>query len=249
MTGVCRRAMSTAKGPGFFELRQYDIKPDQIKFYLSETTKHAADRANAFNSPGSRFLGFWSTEIGGNLNRVHHLYHYSDYNTRDKVRAAAAANEGWNAYLAKVKPAMVSQQSSAFIEASTVLSSCSLPGALEWKPPAESPLKVAYEMRVYQLQLGYNRVPDFLKLYGGGLPDKLRADKTGASELVTLLFSDSGPMNKVIEIWRHESMQRSLDSRVASREAAKWKEAIAGIAQEAMSFETWTLRPCIGDWK
>jgi len=243
------RAMSTAKGPGFFELRQYDIKPDQIKFYLSETAKHESDRANAFNSPASRFLGFWSTEIGGNLNRVHHLYHYSDYDTRDKIRAAAAANEGWNAYLAKVKPAMVSQQSSAFIEASSVLSACSLPNALDFKPPSESPLKVAYEMRVYQLQLGYNRVPDFLKLYGKGLPDKLHVDQTGASQLVTLLYSDSGPMNKVIEIWRHESMQRSIDSRVASREASKWKEAIAGIAQEAVSFETWTLRPCIGQWK
>eukprot|EP00284_Hemiselmis_tepida_P008494 CAMPEP_0174932762 /NCGR_PEP_ID=MMETSP1355-20121228/40914_1 /TAXON_ID=464990 /ORGANISM="Hemiselmis tepida, Strain CCMP443" /LENGTH=128 /DNA_ID=CAMNT_0016179211 /DNA_START=1 /DNA_END=384 /DNA_ORIENTATION=+ len=117
---MCSRAMSTAKGPGFFELRQYDIKPDQIKMYLAETKKHAADRAGAFNSPGSRFLGFWSTEIGGNLNRVHHLYHYADYDTRDAVRDAAAKNEAWNAYLAKVKPAMLSQQSSAFIEASPV---------------------------------------------------------------------------------------------------------------------------------
>ena len=61
------------------------------------------------------------------------------------------------------------EQSAAFVEASTLLAKCMLPGALGFKAPAkkEGSGDVAYEMRVYQLKLGYQRVPDFLKLYGG----------------------------------------------------------------------------------
>jgi hypothetical protein len=166
-----------------------------------------------------------------------------------------------------------------------------------------SPLmgETAYELRSYQLRLGYSTVPSFLEYYGSGLPDKLAADgsasprpapphvsggaegsaepeqwegnshcfppagrsgvselvallagRSGASELVTLLYSDCGPLNmvraraprrragrvqprrcaltpglgQVLELWRHESIERSQDSRRASRAAHKWKEAV-----------------------
>ena len=103
--------------------------------------------------------------------------------------------------------------------------------------------QVVYELRRYQLVLGYPTVPRFLDLYTAGLQDKLKADDTGASQLVTLLYSDCGPLNVVIELWRHESMQRAQDSRVASRKAAKWKEAIGEIAQLTTSFSTSFMRP------
>jgi hypothetical protein len=69
------------------------------------------------------------------------------------------------------------EQSAAFVEASTLLANCMLPGALGFKPPAkkEGSGDVAYEMRVYQLKLGYQRVPDFLKLYGGSIAQVLGA--------------------------------------------------------------------------
>jgi hypothetical protein len=44
-------------------------------------------------------------------------------------------------------------------------------------------------------------------------------------------------------------MQGNINSRVASREASKWKAAVAGIAEEAISFETVTLRPAsFSEW-
>jgi hypothetical protein len=61
-----------------------------------------------------------------------------------------------------------------------------------------------------------------MQQYAEGLQDKLRADQTGASTLVTLLYNEVGPLNTVLEIWRHESMERSQDSRVASRQAPLW---------------------------
>jgi len=68
--------------------------------------------------------------------------------------------------------------------------------------PPTSP--VCYELRRYQLKLGYPTVPDFLKSYGEGLQDKLRADDSGASTLVTLLYNEVGPLNTVLELWRHQ---------------------------------------------
>ena len=38
-----------------------------------------------FGSDNSRWLCFMTTEIGGNLSRVHHLYYYKDFDTRDEV--------------------------------------------------------------------------------------------------------------------------------------------------------------------
>ena len=68
-------------------------------------------------------------------------------------------------------------------------------------PPTSA---VCYELRRYQLKLGYPTVPDFLKSYGEGLQDKLRADDSGASTLVTLLYNEVGPLNTVLELWRHQ---------------------------------------------
>ena len=109
---------------------------------------------------------------------------------------------------------------------------------------------VCYELRRYQLKLGYDTVPEFMKNYSEGLKDKLRADQTGASTLVTLLYNEVGPLNTVIELWRHQSMQRSQDSRVASREAPLWKKAVAQNALLGITFDNQFLRPAsFSPWK
>lgn len=134
----------------------------------------------------------------------------------------------------------------SMVEASACLHACGLPGAAGFTPkPSDGNDAglVAWEMRTYQLQLGYDTVPRFLDLYGAGLADKLATDQSGASELATLLYSDSGSLNVVIELWRHESMQRAQDSRAASRKALRWRDAINQIAQIATSFDTQFLRP------
>ena len=183
-----------------------------------------------FKTDKSQWLSFFSTEIGSNLTRVHHLYYYADFDTRDKVRAAVAADSRWTDYLKLVKPHMVNQSSLIYVEATATLTAAGLKGAVpirnEPDVPTTASSGVCYEMRRYQLKLGYPTVPEFLKYYGEGLQDKLRVDQTGASRLVTLLYNEVGPLNTVIELWRHQTMQRSQDSRVASREAALWKKAV-----------------------
>jgi hypothetical protein len=49
----------------------------RIQPYMESTKEAAGIRSKLFNTEGARWLGFWTTEMGGNLNRVHHLVIYS----------------------------------------------------------------------------------------------------------------------------------------------------------------------------
>ena len=105
-----------------------------------------------------------------------------------------------------------------------------------------------FEVRKYNLKLGYDTVPNFLKLYEEGLPSKLNAPGTDEStSLVTLLYSEVGRLNEVIEIWRHgnglEGMERS---RVAARSAGQWRSAIKEIADLAIEFRSTVHQPLEG---
>ena len=68
-------------------------------------------------------------------------------------------------------------------------------------------------------------------------------DDSGASELCSLLYSDNGSLNVVIELWRHRSLEGSMASRQASRKAGKWRAAVEEIAGLAHTFETAMMRP------
>uniref|UniRef100_A0A7S2GUU0 NIPSNAP domain-containing protein n=1 Tax=Haptolina brevifila TaxID=156173 RepID=A0A7S2GUU0_9EUKA len=233
LRGLARRAFS-ARADGFFELRQDCVMPDETADYMHQHTADAEERRRLF--PG--WCGSWKTELGGELSEVHSLYHWHNYTERDAAhKEAHAVNWADNGYSAAI-----------FVEATECLNAAGLTGASGFVSPPynASSDKVAWELRTYQLVLGYSTVPSFLRLYSEGLCDKLAADDTGASTLVTLLYSDNGPLNVVHEIWRHESMQRAQDSRVASRKAVKWRSAVEQIAQLSTSFETRYILPLSG---
>ena len=52
--------------------------------------------------------GYYLTEVGPQ-NVVIHLWAYEDLNQRDKCRAAMQADPEWQAYLPKIRPLIVSQ--------------------------------------------------------------------------------------------------------------------------------------------
>ena len=105
------------------------------------------------------------------------------------------------------------------------------------------------ELRKYQLKLGYDTVPNFLKLYAKALPSKLNAIGTHpTTQLVTILVSDVGCLNTVYEVWLHGDnsscgMEAMEQSRHASRGAKEWRTGISEIAQLATSFDTSILKP------
>jgi len=250
------RKLSTK--PGFYELRSDHILPGRLQTYLDEIERTADARKRVL--PG--FLGMWKVETGGSVSMVHHLYHWSSYSDRDLARARAADDPllygtvshtetlaNMTLPLPTLREQLSDSKSIILNEATETLGSAGLPGALAYTPsmaaarPRNSPSTVAFEMRTYQLRLGYSTVPQFLQLYGAGLKDKLEADDSGASELCTLLYSDCGSLNIVIEIWRHSSLEGSMASRQASRKASKWRNAVNDIAELAHTFETAMLRP------
>lgn len=256
---VTRRLLSSASTSkrGFFELRSDQVLPGGLGRYLDEVQRTAPAHAR----PG--FLGMWKTEIGDSVHTVHHLYHWSSYTERDMARATASDDPIFSEHqlvshtecLANMtlpppslRDLLSDSRSVIMNEAHGCLDAAGLPGALAYKPPAAAkgdncPSLAAYEMRTYQLQLGYSTVPKFLSLYSDGLQDKLAADDSGMSELCTLLYSDCGSLNVVIEIWRHASLDGSMASRQASRKASKWRSAVDQIAGLALRFETVMLRP------
>ena len=56
-----------------------------------------------------RMLGYFSTEFGP-LNQIVHLWAYENLADRARHRAELGAHTGWQAYVAKVRPLIVSQE-------------------------------------------------------------------------------------------------------------------------------------------
>jgi hypothetical protein len=56
-----------------------------------------------------RMLGYYSTEFGP-LNQIIHLWAYKDLADRARRRAELGGHPGWKAYLAKIRPLIVSQE-------------------------------------------------------------------------------------------------------------------------------------------
>ena len=83
-----------------------------------------------------------------------------------------------------------------------------------------------------------------LRYYEHGLPSKLSSDLDPSTSLVSLLYSEVGILNEVIEIWKHGGGTEAMNkSRKASRGAKDWTEAIGNIAELAIEFSTVIHKP------
>lgn len=63
-----------------------------------------------------RMLGYFSTEIG-TLNQIVHLWGYESLAERDERRRELMADPGWQAYVAKIRPLVVSQENKILVPA------------------------------------------------------------------------------------------------------------------------------------
>ena len=242
----------TASAPGFFEMRTDHILPGRLTQYLHEEARCAPARRKLF--PGWR--GMWKTELGGSVHSITGLYHWESFDQRDAARAVAedsAEYLGKDAGLAaeglaaedhaSLRETLTSSSALIMVEATAALEACGLPGAAAFEPQVAGPnANPAWELRTWQLKLGYATVPRFLELYTHGLADKLAADEEGASQLATLCYTDCGPLNVVVELWRHESLQ-SAQVKAPWRKAARWRAVAEDVAAISQSFHTQFMRP------
>jgi hypothetical protein len=188
---------------------------------------------------------FTMPETGGNINVATHLYYFEGgFEERNQKRQGMGMNQEWKDYLQKARPCMVNQKSTIFVEAPIVSQMDGICGLKYGYKNVSRNNDSIFEFRRYQLKLGYDTVPMFLELYENGLPSKLTSPGTDPStELITLLYSEVGQLNEVIEIWKHASTDAMERSRVAARSAHDWRKSIAEIANLANVFTSTIHKP------
>jgi len=244
------QSLSSAASP-IVELRQYPLHPSHTSTYTQHTVQSAPLRKSILPL---KFFGF--PETGAvSLNTAIHLYHYTGgHEQRLEQRAHLASQIEWKEYLGQVKECMISQSSEIFMEAPLIHQFDEVVGLSSIQHDnntSNNNIKSIIELRKYQLQLGYDTVPNFLSHYTKALPSKLNAANTHpTTQLVTILISDITSLNTVYEIWKHGDeqvcgMEAMNTSRIASRGAAEWRNGIGEIAKLSVSFESSVLRPAV----
>jgi hypothetical protein len=89
----------------YVEERMYTLQVGKAPEYL----KHYEAEGMAVQLRHLPYLvGYYVNEVGPQ-NLVVHLWAYEDLNQRDKCRAAMQADAAWQAYLPKIRPLIVSQ--------------------------------------------------------------------------------------------------------------------------------------------
>jgi len=226
------------------ERRQYLLKPDKVTDYLS-LTNAAAQLRNELVP----LRLFCLPDTGGLLNLMQHYYFYKDgIGSREEARTNASNNSSWTEYVQSIRPFLVEQHSTLYVEAKLD----GVVGMETLKIDMQEEKTVIYEIRTYSLKLGYETVPQFLALYRGGLPSKLTAVGTDPStQLCSVLYTEVGMLNQVIEIWRHGGGVTAMEtSRRAARSASEWRKAINDIATLTTTFNTTICRPtAFSNWK
>lgn len=231
----------TGADAGIYELRTYTLHPHLTFKFLQHAEQNAELRLKLF----PHLLGFFSSDVGGCLHQVKHLYHYQDLDHRERVRRSIAQDAAWKRYLPESQAMVSHTEAMLYVEATDCHHAAAIPSAVDFGTPAravdtDAPQPV-YELRTYQCHLGYDTVPKLRAHIAAGLPSKVQADTHG--QLVLYAFTDVGQLNNVIELWRFPSMQGSLRARQASRAALPWREAIGKVAPLAQTFTSQFFYP------
>lgn len=264
------------------ELRQYQLHPPPPpRTSICSRDALPSDPSRKKNPLPLAFVGFPETGAIA-LDTSVRLYHYSGGHAERLDRRSSALAGGdteMSRYSGEGGDSRVMRRSSEiFVEAPLVEDFEEITGLKYWvdndgggdgggggggdppgvntdEHPGDGGNSSIVELRKYQLKLGYDTVPEFLRIYAGALPSKLNADGTHpTTELVTVLVSDVGSLNTVYEVWKHggEIVGRDTSfcglrametSRRASRGGAEWRDGIARIAELATTFDTTILRP------
>lgn len=89
----------------YVEERMYRLKvgtaAEYLRYYETEGMKVQLKHL-------PHMVGYYFTEVG-TLNMIVHLWAYDSLDQRDKCRAAMSADPAWQAYLAKIRPLMETQ--------------------------------------------------------------------------------------------------------------------------------------------
>jgi NIPSNAP len=88
------------------EERIYTLHPGKTPEYLR---RYEAEGLEIQRRILGRMVGYFSTEFGP-LNQIVHLWAYRDLAERSERRARLISDEGWRAYVEKIRPLILTQE-------------------------------------------------------------------------------------------------------------------------------------------
>jgi len=97
----------------FVEERMYTLHPGKVPDYLK---LYQEEGLALQTSLLPAMAGYYSTEVG-TLNMVVHMWAYEDLKQRAECRAKMLADPAWQAYVKKVQPLVVHQETRIMVPA------------------------------------------------------------------------------------------------------------------------------------
>lgn len=184
-----------------YELRTYTVKPGTLGDMVKAASTVSLDiRGNNYG----KLEGYWSTEIGP-LNQVLHLWSYSDFAERARLRAELAKNPRWTGeYLPIIRPLLMRQE-------------VRLLNAIR-PPVAPSSTGNIYELRNYRAKPG-GAVRQWLDAFTAVLPAREKHSK-----IVALWQTEAPQPNEVCHLWAYPDLNARAEARGAAMKDPVWQE-------------------------
>jgi hypothetical protein len=184
-----------------YELRTYTIKPGSVGDMVKAAGTVARDiRKDDFG----KLEGYWVTEIGP-LNQVMHLWSYSDFDERARLRGELAKNPRWTGeYIPLIRPLMLRQD-------------IRLLNAI--KPPvAPATTGNIYEFRNYRAKPA-GAAKQWLDAFTAALPAR-----EIYSGIVGLWQTEAGQPNEVCHLWAYPDLNTRAEARANAMKDPVWQE-------------------------
>jgi hypothetical protein len=184
-----------------YELRTYTIKPGSVGDMVKAAGTVARDiRKDDFG----KLEGYWVTEIGP-LNQVMHLWSYSDFDERARLRGELAKHPRWSGeYLPLIRPLILRQD-------------IRLLNAI--KPPvAPATTGNIYEFRNYRAKPA-GAAKQWLDAFTAALPAREKY-----SGIVGLWQTEAGQPNEVCHLWAYPDLNTRAEARANAMKDPVWQE-------------------------
>jgi hypothetical protein len=203
-----------------YELRTYTLRPGTLGAMIKASSTVSRDiRGDNYG----KLEGYWSTEIGP-LNQVMHMWSYSSFDERARLRAELAKNPRWSSeYTPLIHPLLVRQD-------------IRLLNAVR-PPVAPETTGNIYEFRNYRAKTG-GAIKKWLDAFTGGLPAREKYSK-----IVGLWHTEAGQPNEACHLWAYPSLNARAEARANAVKDPAWQEFLKVSSQLLEEMHSTILLP------
>jgi len=184
-----------------YELRTYTVRPGTLGDMVKAASTVSRDiRGNDYG----KLEGYWSSEIGP-LNQVMHLWSYSDFAERARLRAELVKNPRWTSEYTPLIHPLLMRQDVRLLNAVRA-------------PVAPDTTGNIYEFRNHRAKTG-GAVRKWLEAFTAVLPAREKYSK-----IVGLWQTEAGQPNEVCHIWAYPSLNARTEARANALKDPAWQE-------------------------